>query len=361
MNDLRVSKTGIGFALAATVAITGSAFAAGGEDPTTATVITSLPFSDTGDTSIAVDDFDAVCPFSGSTSGDLFYSYTPAADMLLEVDLCDSAYDTKTYVLDSGFFEVGCNDDACSSPGGGGFRSLLQGVSLLAGVEYYIAVDGWSGDAGIYLINVDEFVPPPACEVECPNGSVDEGEPCDDGLSDTNGGCNFDPAAPIFTDISCGDVVCGTAWGTGGTRDTDWYRITLASDDAVTMSQTLLAGFNGAFGYIPAGDPAAPDCALAAAIDPFNTTSVDDCGTSASISFIAFAAGDYWFFTGTTDFDLVSCAAPLSPQTNDYVATFDCEPLCDGGSSCAGDANGDGVVNFGDITSVLANWNTTCP
>ena len=30
-------------------------------------------------------------------------------------------------------------------------------------------------------------------------------------------------------------------------------------------------------------------------------------------------------------------------------------------ASGPGDANGDGVVNFGDITTVLSNWLATCP
>ena len=32
-----------------------------------------------------------------------------------------------------------------------------------------------------------------------------------------------------------------------------------------------------------------------------------------------------------------------------------------GDPKCAGDANGDGVVNFADITSVLGNWLVVCP
>lgn len=45
-----------------------------------------------------------------------------------------------------------------------------------------------------------------------------------------------------------------------------------------------------------------------------------------------------------------------APDTDDNGIPDECD--C---HTCQGDANGDGVVNFLDITSVLANWLTVCP
>ncbi len=45
-----------------------------------------------------------------------------------------------------------------------------------------------------------------------------------------------------------------------------------------------------------------------------------------------------------------------------YIDGVALEPLfCDLRPRCFGDANGDGIVNFADITSVLAAFNTICP
>jgi hypothetical protein len=68
-------------------------------------------------------------------------------------------------------------------------------------------------------------LPCPGIDVSAAN--VEEPEACG---SDVNGGCNSDPAA--FTDILSGDIIHGTAWASGGTRDTDWYRL---SQDLTTF------------------------------------------------------------------------------------------------------------------------------
>ena len=39
----------------------------------------------------------------------------------------------------------------------------------MAGVQYFIVVDGYGGDFGDYLINITEFTP---CVLECPAGTV---------------------------------------------------------------------------------------------------------------------------------------------------------------------------------------------
>ena len=64
---------------------------------------------------------DAVCPWA-SDSPDVFYTYVAAPDVTgIRVFLCDSQYDTKTYVLDEAFNEIACDDDFCDSKGGGIF------------------------------------------------------------------------------------------------------------------------------------------------------------------------------------------------------------------------------------------------
>ncbi|MBN1457008.1 MAG: hypothetical protein JW912_04060 [Sedimentisphaerales bacterium] len=135
--------------------------AQGGDDCSTATVISALPYTDTGDTTGQTDDYDEICPYDAPGSPDVVYSYTPASNITVDIDLCNSAYDTKLYVYEStcGAYQSGsqiaCNDDDCGSDG---FKSQLNSVTLTGGNTYYIIVDGFGESAGTYEINVTERI-----------------------------------------------------------------------------------------------------------------------------------------------------------------------------------------------------------
>ena len=53
----------------------------GGEDIGTAVVIPAVPFSDAGTTAGYANDYDEVCPYTGSASPDVVYSYWAPEDM----------------------------------------------------------------------------------------------------------------------------------------------------------------------------------------------------------------------------------------------------------------------------------------
>ena len=166
MNDLRITNNALGFAAVAGLASVCLHRAAYSKVPNSRRFghITSLPFTDTGDTSDNSDEFDAVCPYSGSTSADVFYEMSGDLGEIT-ITLCDSLYDGKTYILDSAFNVFACNDDAC---GDDGFKSQLD-ANLVAGATYYLAVDGYTGANGAYTLTVDGFVPPEPCDpFECP-------------------------------------------------------------------------------------------------------------------------------------------------------------------------------------------------
>ena len=203
----------------------------GGENIPTAIPIPGLPFSDTGNTCDNLDDYDEVCPYYGSTSPDVVYSYVPNYNRVVDIDLCDSHYDTKVYVYcENPGSLVGCNDDACSNvwtP----YASFLQGLTLFAGFTYYIVIDGYGGDCGDYVLNIWEWNGP---FLDCPPSAVDEGEPTlvDDYVDNHNGGCNSTP--PVFQPINWQNED-GCAWlcGVSGWysyfgasyRDTDWFPV----------------------------------------------------------------------------------------------------------------------------------------
>lgn len=123
----------------------GSAILQGGEDISTATIIGGLPYNDTGTTDGYLDDYD----ITGLDGPDVVYTFTPAVDTVLDVELCGSSYDTKLAILLDDTSEFAYNDDSC------GLQSALSGVVLTAGVNYHIVVDGYNGATGDYTLFVD--------------------------------------------------------------------------------------------------------------------------------------------------------------------------------------------------------------
>jgi hypothetical protein len=273
----------------------------GGDDVTTATVISGLPYYDTGTTDGYVDDYDEVCPFSGSTSPDVVYEYTPSADITVTISLCESGYDTKLYLYENSVTAgspYACNDDAdCALS----YRSKLEELDLFAGNTYYIVIDGYGGASGDYTLDMFEYEAPDP--FECPPGAGLEPEDCGD---DTNGGCNMTP--PSFTTIECGDTICGTVWADGGTRDTDWYQLTLYQTTTVTLDGS--ANFPFVIGFVDTAD-----CALAAALDPYATGSPDEVATVSREA----GPGVYYLFVSHQEYEGYPCGTD-----NDYWIGVDC-------------------------------------
>ena len=187
----------------------------GGETIDDAVLIPDLPFSDSGATCDNIDDYDEICPYSGSTSPDVVYRYVPLSDDALTIDLCGSTYDTKLYVYDENLELVACNDDYYFDDFCGIYVSYLENVQIFAGMTYYIVIDGYGGDCGVYELNVygGWWFP-----VHCPDEHIDEGEPDPhDGYVDTyNASCEL--AVPYAADFG---EDCLTMCARGGMYTTD--------------------------------------------------------------------------------------------------------------------------------------------
>jgi len=198
----------------------------GGEDISSAFVISSLPFSATGTTSGYTDDYDEVCPYSGSTSPDVVYAYTPAADGEIDITLCSdlTAYDTKLYVYDISNPVTGdaiaCNDDFCTTALSS-YVSEILGVPVLGGTTYYIVVDGYGGASGDYEISVTDAVVIPT--PECPAGAI--------------------WSAPLSTDLGAATSDIGPGYkaynyfsGMGEITEIHWWGLSLYNDGAAWSS-----------------------------------------------------------------------------------------------------------------------------
>ena len=140
----------------------------GGDTCADAFPIPSLPFDDTGTTVDYANDHDEVCPYTGSTSPDVAYVFTPASDITVDVSLCNDGtnYDTKLYIYQGACpgTLVACNDDSCNSPQfPSSYISKLAGIALTGGQTYYIIVDGYGGASGDYHLHVEAAPPLPDC------------------------------------------------------------------------------------------------------------------------------------------------------------------------------------------------------
>jgi hypothetical protein len=281
-----------------------------GEDIASAIPITGLPYSDSGNTCSFLDDYDVVCPYPGSVAPDVVYTYAPPEDVVVDVSLCASLFDTKVYVFEEAEGNlVCCNDDAC---GATGYQSLMENVFLYAGATYYFVVDGYNEDCGEYTL---EITPRTPCDVTPPPGAILEGEPeCGPGYVDTyNGGCNSDPAVfqpvlPSATEISI--------FGTSGTfdefsRDTDWYQIYVAVPNTITFRGVaefpLLIFFLD--GNLPLGcnDPGLVISSATAA--PCETAELTE----------TVGPGLYWLWVGPSVFSCQPCGLEYAIQIEGYL------------------------------------------
>jgi hypothetical protein len=263
----------------------------GGDTIGSATVVGSLPYADSGSTTGFANDYDEVCPYTGSTAPDLVYRYTATSNVAITIDLCASAYDTKLYVyLDVQGCLVACSDDA--SCGYSGYQSQVEGVSLAAGHTYYIVVDGYGSSSGSYELVIAGFEP---CAVPCPSGAMVEGEgPCVDNYVDQyDGGCNGSGWFEIMAQYSGCAAVCGTSctylYQGLSYRDTDWYAA-IASGGPVTATCTAEFPLQFIFIYGPDCDNLQYNYLQAAACSP------------ATLCYNIASGGEFWLWVGPSVF-----------------------------------------------------------
>lgn len=154
------------------------------------------------------------------------------------------------------------------------------------------------------------FVCPPPCPIDCAL-SLPEGEVCG---TDTNGGCNSVP--PVFTLGACNRSWCGTISAAAGTRDTDWYEVTLTTTQLLTATLTARVPADV---FILGSTPVNNDCAAPNVITFFGTgSSLGDCTTG--VAEACLAPGTYWVFVADQQFDFNPCGTPL----NDYKIDIAC-------------------------------------
>lgn len=270
-------------------------------------MVPGLPFAETGTTCGFRDDVLAPCTFLGGAP-DVVYTYTPATAVVVDVDLCDSGYDTALHVYSGPARElVGCSDDAC----GNGAR--IAGLELQAGVAYYFVIDGWYGGCGSYALSLT--TDPLPCPLPPAPGAALEGEPdcAPDRYDSYNRGCNDFPY--VFTPVSLGDSGI-TVQGTYGTfpyylddfRDTDWYEVQF---DAPAVLECVLTGGAASQLAILDGREGCGDWSVVSG--PVLGPACDSLVCQAPLE-----PGRYWIFVATRWFTGVRCGTPYVLRLRRY-------------------------------------------
>ncbi len=134
-----------------------------GDDCENAKILTSPSFCFEDCTLGYTDDYNEMCPFDEQGGSDLVYKFQPSFDQTVNIDLCESSYDTKIYIYEGscGNYNSGeaiyCNDDFC---GVNGWRSRLENVTFQADLEYFIVIDGWgTNDKGAFTLCFENQCP----------------------------------------------------------------------------------------------------------------------------------------------------------------------------------------------------------
>ena len=131
----------------------------GGDTIATATPIGTIPFTASGTTVGYANDYDVACPYGGSESPDVVYSFTRPQYGTLTIDLCGSDYDTKVYVMSAGGQILDCNDDHYLGGACGNYTSRIDNLWLPDGETYYLVIDGKNGAAGEYRFEMRRWEP----------------------------------------------------------------------------------------------------------------------------------------------------------------------------------------------------------
>jgi hypothetical protein len=179
-----------------------------------ATVVTDLPFTDTVDISTATvgpEDEVGGCFFGASTT--VWYRYTPAADVRVELTTAGSDFNTTLEVFTGDRTLVDCD---YADAGLGTSRLLL---SLTAGQEYLIRAADYYEDTGTLVLSMSELAPPSHDTIE---------------------------GATVVTDLPFTDTVdiSGATAGPedevggcfGGASTTVWYRYSPVEDVVVDLA-----------------------------------------------------------------------------------------------------------------------------
>jgi hypothetical protein len=266
----------------------------------------------------------------GDGKYDIWYSYTASFTGNATIDVCDSDYDTYLELYDacSGLL-LGFNDDFC------GIQSKLT-LPVTTGNDYVIRIAGFGTETGEGFLSIYEET---TCDIICIG--TPEGEACG---AFTNDGCNM--GSPTFLTVSDGEVVCGNLSAEAGTRDTDWFKITIGAISNIKLS--VVAEQATTFGLVMQAELGLPGCENLGNL--FTEYKNLPACQEDSIEFMNLPAGTYYFMVAPTSYDGLACPG------YDYQAEFVTE------ANAVGAISGivtDGITGIEGVTVSADVFSTT--
>ncbi len=282
-----------------TITVPASSSRAIGDTCTSPIMVDMLPYTDQNTTCGRGNSVDATCLGYYDGGEDIFYEFTLTEETLVRLTMETVTTWTGMLLTDVCPPDSNCIATATNVSAGGS-----QIDQLLAAGTYYIMIDTWPTPTCIpdFTLTIEEVV---ECVVECPAGAIDEGEACGEELND---GCNAE--VPAYASITCGDVICGTAWADAGLRDTDWYELIIEEPKTITWTVDAEFPVNA---LIIDGNMGCDNLVV------YAQAASDECGVPA-VATATLIPGTYWLFVGNQTFE----GSPCGFQ-NDYVAELTCE------------------------------------
>jgi len=343
-----------------TLNVTGPPPPVGNDNCATAAPMT-VPGQVSGNTCAANNDYDAVCPYTGSTSPDVVYTFTAAANDQVTFTLCNGPtdYDTKLYIYanDCAGPEVACNDDFCTSPEfPSPYVSRINCFQLVAGTTYYVVVDGYGFSCGNFTLDAEICVP---CENPPPNDICE----------------NAVVAVLPFSgngDNTCALEECPDL--SGGSLNDVWYTFTTTEECnvAVTFCGTTDPDFTQNSYIVLSTVCGGGQCQPFVFANNWNWT---NCGDgNITLNWLALPAGTYWYpVLGQTAviegaFTINITCTPPPPCIPDFSVTAPVSDLIGNttgaGDDCQAHFSEDQIVeivipNDGEWTFSLCDGGTT--
>lgn len=131
-------------------------------------IMLSVGDTDTGNTLTADDDNPPTCGGAGDGSGGGVWYVVTGTGLDITAATCGSGFDTQIAVYEGSCAALSCvagNDDAC------GLQSSVTWNSL-AGVPYYIYIDGFGAATGAYTLAITGLLPPPIDNDNCADANT---------------------------------------------------------------------------------------------------------------------------------------------------------------------------------------------
>ncbi len=268
----------------------------------------------------------------------------------------DTTFSVFTGDCMTGLTCAGGNDDACGTGGPAANFASTGSFNTALGTTYYILIhsgdDGTGTPApeGLYDFTISEGM---IVSVDCTMADAVESDPMCVGSAnpgdDINGGCNAGGTPGVdFDELVIGQN-CGiiSTESVGGSRDLDWYTITIPAgpDVEVTLAATGTTAFNF-FAVTFDGVEGTVNCAGALAVVPFGDAGVTSSPDGSTVTGTAcLGPGQYVVVMGNTDFASFDCG--VNETEYSIVMT---QQACPVEACCLGDGTCTDLTNPACLT-----------